>query len=127
MHHSIVIVPSRFLNEIKNQPEHVLSFQKQVSERFIGKYTGLGVNDTLVHSVKVGLTKNIARFLGELQDEVDYSVKEHIGDCPGKLHTTSFLSGLLMTCGQTGSQFAFIRLFRRSLHSSQGASLLGSR
>jgi hypothetical protein len=62
----MVIVPPRFLDEIKAQPESTLSFQKQVSERFLGKYTGLGVNDTLVRSVKVDLTKNIIHILGEL-------------------------------------------------------------
>ena len=49
----MVIIPPKFLDEIKALPEDILSFQKQVSERFLGKYTGLGVSDTLVHSVKV--------------------------------------------------------------------------
>lgn len=49
----MVILPQIFLDEIKALPENVLSFQKQVSERFLGQYTGLNVNDTLVHSVKV--------------------------------------------------------------------------
>lgn len=99
-HHSMVIVPPRFLDEIKALPESVLSFQKQVSARFIGKYTGLGVNDTLVHSVKVDLTKNIVNILNELQEEVDYSVDLNIGDCPDwkplKLyHSLSTLVALL--------------------------------
>ncbi len=33
---------------------------------------------------KVDLTKNIANILEELQDEVSYAVKTHIGDLPGK-------------------------------------------
>ncbi|KAK5288557.1 hypothetical protein LTR16_003300 [Cryomyces antarcticus] len=81
-HHPMVIVPPKFLDEIKALPETILSFQKQVSARFLGKYTGLGVNDTLVHSVKVDLTKNIVRILDELQDEVDYAVTKNIGDIP---------------------------------------------
>ncbi|OCK94106.1 putative cytochrome P450 [Cenococcum geophilum 1.58] len=99
-HHSMVIVPPRFLDEIKAQPESILSFQKQVSERFLGKYTGLGVNDTLVRSVKVDLTKNIIQILGELSEEVDYSVGLNIGDCPEwkpiqLYHTLSTLVALL--------------------------------
>lgn len=122
----MVIVPTRFLNEIKNQPENILSFQKQVSERFIGKYTGLGVNDTLVHSVKIDLTKNIVRILGELQEEVDFAVGQHIGDCKGML---SFLQprALLIAGEQTGSQCAFTPLYLHWWRFSPGASSLASR
>ncbi|KAH7381517.1 cytochrome P450 [Pyrenochaeta sp. MPI-SDFR-AT-0127] len=80
-HHPMTIVPAQFLDEIKALPENILSFQKQVTARFLGKYTGLGVNDTLVHSVKVDLTKNIPRIMAELQDEVGYAIGEHIGEC----------------------------------------------
>lgn len=98
----MTIVPPRFLDEIKALPEHILSFQKQVTARFLGKYTGLGVNDTLVHSVKVDLTKNIPRIMGELQDEVGYSIGKHIGPCEDwtgyelynmLLHLVALLSG----------------------------------
>ncbi|KAF2260298.1 cytochrome P450 monooxygenase [Lojkania enalia] len=101
-HHAMTMVPTRFLDEIKAQPENILSFQKQVTERFLGKYTGLGVNDTLVQSVKVDLTKNIPRILGELQDEVGYAVAKHVGPCNDwtpyplynmLLHLVSLLSG----------------------------------
>lgn len=50
----MVIIPPKFLDEIKALPEDTLTFKEQVSERFLGKYTGLGITDTLVHSVKVG-------------------------------------------------------------------------
>ena len=53
-HHSMVIIPHKFVEEIKALPEDQLTFKKQVSERFLGRYTGLGITDTLVHSVKVG-------------------------------------------------------------------------
>jgi hypothetical protein len=101
-HHPMVMIPPRYLDEIKALPESILSFQNQVSARFLGKYTGLGVNDTLVHSVKVDLTKNIISILQELQDEVDYAVARHIGDCPEwkelplynmLLHLVALLSG----------------------------------
>ncbi|GAB7356604.1 hypothetical protein MBLNU459_g7330t3 [Dothideomycetes sp. NU459] len=101
-HHAMVMVPPRYLDEIKALPETILSFQKQVTARFLGKYTGLGVNDTLVQSVKVDLTKNILQILDELQDEIEYSVNKHIGDCPEwrpiplynmLLHLVALLSG----------------------------------
>ncbi|KAF2871561.1 cytochrome P450 [Massariosphaeria phaeospora] len=80
-HHPMTLVPTQFLDEIKALPESILSFQKQVTARFLGKYTGLGVNDTLVHSVKVDLTKNIPKIMGELQDEVGYAIGKHVGEC----------------------------------------------
>ncbi|KAG9606124.1 cytochrome P450, partial [Aureobasidium melanogenum] len=98
----MVIVPPRYLDEIKALSESVLSFQNQVSARFLGIYTGLGVNDTLVRSVKIDLTKNIISILEELQDEVDYSITKHIGNCPEwkeiplynmLLHLVALLSG----------------------------------
>lgn len=54
-HQPIVIIPPKFLDEIKALPEHTLTFKEQVSERFLEKYTGLGITDTLVHAVKVGI------------------------------------------------------------------------
>jgi hypothetical protein len=95
-------VPAQFVDEIKNLSEDTLSFQKQVTARFLGKYTGLGVNDTLVQSVKVDLTKNIPNILEELQSEVAYSVHKHIGECESwtdyplygtLLHLVALLSG----------------------------------
>jgi len=53
-HHSIVIIHPKFLDEIKALPEHTLTFKEQVSERFLENYTGFGITDPLVHSVKVG-------------------------------------------------------------------------
>ena len=52
----MVIIPPKFLDEIKALPEDTLTFKEQVSERFLGKYTGLGITDTLVHSVKVPIS-----------------------------------------------------------------------
>jgi hypothetical protein len=95
-------VPAQFVDDIKNLPEDTLSFQKQVTARFLGKYTGLGVNDTLVQSVKVDLTRNTPEILEELQDEVGYSTRLHIGDCESwtgyplygtLLHLVALLSG----------------------------------
>ena len=53
-HKEIVIIPPKFLDEIKALPEREMTFKEQVSERFLEQYTGLGITDTLVHSVKVG-------------------------------------------------------------------------
>lgn len=53
-HHSIVIIPPKFLDVIKALPKHTVTFIEQVSERFLEQYTGLGITDPLVHSVKVG-------------------------------------------------------------------------
>jgi hypothetical protein len=68
----------------------------------LGKYTGLTINDTLVQSVKVDLTKNAPQILDELQEEVGYSIRKHIGECADwteyplydkLLHLVALLSG----------------------------------
>jgi len=122
----MVIVPPRFLDEIKAQPESILSFQKQVSERFLGKYTGLGVNDTLVRSVKVDLTKNIIQILGELSEEVDYSVGLNIGDCPGKSLYNQLLD-IRNDTSQNGSQSSCTILYLPLWHYFLAGSLLDFR
>lgn len=90
----MLIVPVEYVDEIKALPKTILSFQKQVTERFLGKYTGLGVNDTLVQSVKVDLTKNIVRILDELQAETAFSVDLNIGDCPGECSSSGQVVGI---------------------------------
>ncbi|KAF2713325.1 hypothetical protein K504DRAFT_498140 [Pleomassaria siparia CBS 279.74] len=71
-HHPMTIVPGKCIDEIKALPKSITSLQKQVTTRFLGRYTGLSVTDTLVHSVKYDLTRNIPNILPELKGSIDY-------------------------------------------------------
>jgi len=80
--HPIVILPLKYINEVKSLPESKLSFNGEVYERFMGEYTGFGaLNSTLIHSVKVDLTRNISKTLEMLQDEMKFAAEQNIGPC----------------------------------------------
>ena len=49
----------------------------------MGRYTGLGAPNTeIIQAVKVDLTRNIARVLSDIQDEMVYACDREIGECP---------------------------------------------
>jgi hypothetical protein len=98
-----LILPEKYLDEVKSLPESQLSFVKGVFHRMAGKYTTLGIHDDrLVNSIKIDLTRNIARTLEGLQDEADFAIPSYIGACedwttvviyPQLLRIVALLSG----------------------------------
>ncbi|KUJ23226.1 cytochrome P450 [Mollisia scopiformis] len=79
-HHTVHIIPPKFMNEVKNLPDTKLSFQGQVKDRFSGQYTGLGVNDVLVNAVKVDVTKNMDHIIKEFEDEMPFALNTTFGE-----------------------------------------------
>lgn len=77
-----VILPNSLLNEIKNMPDDQISFRKATYAVLLGKYTSIGVpRPQLVEAIKVDLTRNIAKTLSDLQDEVIFAVQKEFGSC----------------------------------------------
>ncbi|KAG4440774.1 hypothetical protein IFR05_003761 [Cadophora sp. M221] len=77
-----LVLPVRYLDELKSLPESKLSFVEAVYHKFAGKYSTLGVHsEVMVTSVKVDLTRNIARTLEALQQEADLAIPDCIGAC----------------------------------------------
>ncbi|KAF8852075.1 cytochrome P450 monooxygenase [Acephala macrosclerotiorum] len=77
-----MVLPKRYIDEIKNLPESKLSFTQGIMNRLAGKYTTMGEHDqSLVDSVKIDLTRNIARTLAGLQDEADFAIPSTFGEC----------------------------------------------
>ena len=78
-----MVLPNYLFGELKDLPDHDLSFRQQAYKMLNGKYTGLGLNVTpLSESVKNELTMNINTTLAILQDEIQYAVEEGIGNHP---------------------------------------------
>lgn len=79
-----LILPKKYIDEVKSIPETVLSLNRSVYARYGGKYTTLGElgthNHVMIESIKLDLTRNIARTLEGLQDEADYAIPSCIGD-----------------------------------------------
>ena len=63
-------------------PDDQISFRKAVYAVLLGKYTSLGTHHPqLREAIKVDLTRNIAKTLADLQDEIVFTVPKEFGDC----------------------------------------------
>jgi cytochrome P450 len=81
-HHPMVVLPLKYLNEIKSLPDSKLSFEGEVFDRFLGQHTGLSFdNTTLVPSVKVDLTRHISKTINILREEMEFAAAQNIGPC----------------------------------------------
>lgn len=90
MYKKTVILPRKFIEEIKGMPDSQLSFQRDVYERLVGQHTMIGSHEhSMIQSVKLDLTTNIARVQADLQDEAAFAVTEQFGECQGGLTLSS--------------------------------------
>jgi cytochrome P450 len=77
-----VILPNSLINEIKNMPDDQVSFRKAIYNVLLGKYTGIGTpHPQLIEAIRDDLTRNIAKTLANLQDEVTFAVGKEFGVC----------------------------------------------
>jgi hypothetical protein len=78
----LVLVPPKYLKEIKSLPESQLSSKKEIRNLFQGRYTGIGYNShTMVNAVRIDLTRHIGKTLEALQDEMKFAAEHTIGPC----------------------------------------------
>jgi cytochrome P450 len=78
----LVILPSSVINEIRNLPEEKASFLQDLRERFSSKHTDIGTEGPEVFQVvKFDLTRNIARTLDDIQEEIRYGFDKELGSC----------------------------------------------
>ena len=85
-----MILPLQTIDEIRNLPEEQVSFQKTIAQDFSVRHTGIGKKDSqLITAVKVDLTRNVAKTLGPLQDEVRYAFNKELG--PGEDWTPVYM------------------------------------
>jgi hypothetical protein len=76
----LVLIPLKYLKEIKSLPESRLSSKQEIRNLFQGKYTGIGYNShTMVNAVRVDLTQHIGKTLEALQDEMAFAASACIG------------------------------------------------
>lgn len=63
-------------------PDDQISFRKASEAIMLGKYTMVGKpHPQLIEAIKVDLTRNIAKTLSDLQDEVIFAAKKEFGVC----------------------------------------------
>ncbi|ERT02313.1 cytochrome P450 [Sporothrix schenckii 1099-18] len=88
-----VLIPSKFIAELKGLPEEILSATEAVNEAMLSQYTkfSLGHNgDMLSAVVRTKLTQNLARLVPQLRKEIEYVVATEFPECndwtPVKVH-----------------------------------------
>ncbi|KID64198.1 ent-kaurene oxidase, partial [Metarhizium brunneum ARSEF 3297] len=75
-----IILPNRFLNELKPLSQDVLSLRREVYDKMHGRYTTLGTDHPIgIQAIRTDLTANIGRMLPELQEESVYALEREFG------------------------------------------------
>lgn len=89
----MIILPRKYLDEIKRFPESQMSFKALVKDAMAGEYTFIATHDhSLVTALRRDLTQNIVHAHELLQEEATSVVKHKLGFCGnGKLGTFTVL------------------------------------
>ncbi|KAK7703321.1 hypothetical protein SLS57_010970 [Botryosphaeria dothidea] len=75
-----VIYPLEVLDEYKDLPENKASLRRVLYDSFGGDYTSLGqYSHAMLSAVQIDLTRNIAKTLNTLNDEVKFAFDQNIG------------------------------------------------
>ncbi|TEY69072.1 hypothetical protein BOTCAL_0117g00200 [Botryotinia calthae] len=72
--HPTIILPIKYIDEIKSLPPDKISFLEEFRDRYFGHYTAFANNiegDAVTTSVKVDLTQSLARALEDMQAETE--------------------------------------------------------
>lgn len=78
-----MILPHSLVSEIRGLPEERISFKKHTYDKFLGRYTGIGEakKPEAIQAIKIDLTRNLGKILGDLQDEIKFALDKEIGSC----------------------------------------------
>ncbi|KAI8934908.1 hypothetical protein NX059_008578 [Plenodomus lindquistii] len=77
-----VVVPQKFLPELKKLPDDVLSFPKAVDEMMVRKYTNLLTESSIIaHPIKTDLTPSLPRLNPMICEQTDACLREYMPPC----------------------------------------------
>ncbi|KAI8957377.1 cytochrome P450 [Daldinia sp. FL1419] len=103
-----LVVPDKFIEELKNLPDNRISFKEELLDRFMGKYTKLdAVRGANIHRdiVRHQLTKNLGNLLPQMKEEADLALKNVLSQCNSKDFTPVKASALIFAAiGQITSR-----------------------
>lgn len=102
------------MNEMRSLPEEKLSFKKHTYEKFLGQYTSIGSTEhpEAVNAIKLDLTRNIGKILGDLQDEVSFCIDKEIGPCKDWTEVPVYPSVVQVVAGLSARAFVGLPLCR---------------
>ena len=83
--HPQVILPSKYLSDVKGAPQDRLSFPLFSQQAFLLNYSQAPQQtDIAAHIIRTDLNKNLGLLMGGIQDEVDAGLASQLPKCPGK-------------------------------------------
>ncbi|EZF24608.1 hypothetical protein H112_02910 [Trichophyton rubrum D6] len=92
----MIILPRKYLDEIKRFPESQMSFKALVKDAMAGEYTFIATHDhSLVTALRRDLTQNIVHAHELLQEEATSVVKHKLGFCGNDYAPVKLLPTLL--------------------------------
>ncbi|CAD6446132.1 7615435c-f8b0-4d97-b05e-86868eac4630 [Sclerotinia trifoliorum] len=99
-----VIIPARFIDELKSAPESAISLGMELYERQLGRYTLIGTvgrDHRFVNAIRQDLNRNLAATLPSLLAEVEYATQASVGPVhawkPVPIYSTSLRIVALLT------------------------------
>ncbi|KAI0401753.1 cytochrome P450 [Xylaria palmicola] len=103
-----LVIPNKFIEELKNLPEAQLSFKEELLDRFMGRYTKLNaVRGTNIHRdiVRFQLTRNLDILLPQMMEEAGLALEDTLGSCGSKdFHAVKASSMVFAAIGQITSR-----------------------
>jgi hypothetical protein len=102
------------MTEVRNLPEEKISFKQHTFEKFLGKYTGIGSTEhpEAINSIRLDLTRNLGKLLGDLQDEVSFCFDKEIGPCQDYKQITVYPTVVQIVAGLSARAFVGLPLCR---------------
>ncbi|KAK4031299.1 cytochrome P450 [Parachaetomium inaequale] len=103
-----LVIPDKFIEELKNLPDTQISFKEELLDRFMGKYTKLdAVRGTTIHRdiVRFQLTKSLGNLLPQMKEEAQLALDNALGGCNSKEFTPIKASSMVFAAiGQITSR-----------------------
>lgn len=79
---TVIVVPPKFLGELRKLPDSVVSFEGAISQTMHATYTKLPMGDNLIsHTIKTSLTPALVRLNPSIADEVQESIRQELPPC----------------------------------------------
>jgi hypothetical protein len=102
------------MTELRNLPEEKISFKQHTFEKFLGRYTGIGSTEhpEAINAIRLDLTRNIGKILGDLQDEISYCFDKEVGPCPDWKQITVYPTVIQIVAGLSARAFVGLPLCR---------------
>ncbi|KAK4247459.1 cytochrome P450 [Corynascus novoguineensis] len=78
----VVVVPPKFLSELRKLPDDVVDFDEAIAQTMYAKYTKLLVGQPLIpHTIKASLTPALVRLNSTISSEVQLSIDQELPPC----------------------------------------------